>query len=464
MEPIITKLRKIERKIFENIRFKLSVFIFVLLIITTLVFYILTVRMMDQYILNELIKRAESLSRSVAASAVHGILLGDVLGIDNIIAKLEDLNKDVEYVAVVDSDMNVIAHTDPNKSGEKIEPVKGRTLKKRRDGLVINEVSSGSGDYFEISAPISFKDKKFGTILLGVNKSVLLDVNRRARARILVGFSVALVLGAVGIIILSYFLTRPLQELSVGVNDLKEGKRSRPLRVYSKDELGKLTESFNEMAELITQQKQSLNEYARELEDAYISTVKVLAAAIDARDPYTLGHSARVARLSLMLGKAIGLNGKELEDLEIACLFHDVGKLNTPDFILQKVGKLTSTEYREIMSHPETGADILSKAPSLHKYIPSIRHHHEWYNGNGYPKGLKGEEIPLFSAIISIADAFDAMTSKRPYRNPLSKTDAIKEVGNFSGKQFNPYLVETFMQVMSRQEWPVEELYKPGII
>jgi len=459
MKFIVNKFRKIESTVFESIRLKLSLFILVLLAITTFVFYIFTVRMMDQYILKELTKRAESLSRGTAASAAHSLLLGDFLGIDNFIYKLKALNRDVEYIAVVDTDMKAITHTDVTKRGEKLEPTKGHMLKTSKDGIVIHEVPSPSGNYFEIVTPIIFKNKQLGTIFIGVNKSVLLDAKRRARDRILGGFVATLLFGIIGIFIVSHFITRPIKELSAGVYELKEGKRSRPLRIYSNDELGKLTESFNKMSELITEQKQNLNKYAQELEEAYVSTVRVLAAAIDARDPYTHGHSTRVAKLSLKLGEAIGLSKKKLEDLEVTCLFHDVGKLRTPDFILQKTGQLDSTEFQEVMRHPADGAEILSKAPSLEKYMPVVRHHHEWYNGNGYPDGLNGENIPLFAAIISIADAFDSMTSSRPYRNALSTADALKELAYLSGKQFNPHLVKVFIEAMKEEQYLTEQQY-----
>jgi putative nucleotidyltransferase with HDIG domain len=452
MSPIVKNLRRIETIIFENIRFKLSLFILVLLTITTSVFYIITVRMMDQYLLNELIKRTESLSRSAAASAAHSILLGDVLGIDTIVSKLKDLNRDIEYIAVVDTDMKALTLTDIKRKGEKLEPAKGTIVKSSEDGTVIHEVPGPSGSYFEILTPIIFKDKRLGTIFLGVNKSVLLDAKHRASKRILTVFAGTLLIGIIGIFMLSYFLTRPIKELSKGVDELREGKRSRPLRVYSRDELGKLTGSFNTMADLITEQKQNLNRYAQELEEAYVSTVRVLAAAIDARDPDTHGHSARVAMLSLKLGETIGLSDKELDDIEIASLLHDVGKLKTPDYILQKAGTLDSSEFGEVMCHPEDGAEILSKAPSLRKYILSVRHHHEWYNGNGYPDRLRGEKIPLFAAIISIADAFDTMTSTRPYRNALSQEEALRELAHLSGKQFHPHLVEVFIRVINEQK------------
>ena len=164
----------------------------------------------------------------------------------------------------------------------------------------------------------------------------------------------------------------------------------------------------------------------------------------------------RVSKLSLQLGREIGLNNVSLEELEVSCLFHDIGKIKTPDSILRKRDKLNVLEYKEMMRHTEYGAAILSKAPSLQKYIPPVRHHHEWFNGKGYPDGLKGDEIPLFAAIIAITDTYDAMTSNRPYRDAISEMGTLEELMKCAGKQFNPDLVKVFTRIMDKRI--VEEL------
>jgi putative nucleotidyltransferase with HDIG domain len=445
--------------IFENItlrfpiktlRSKVCLFVLILLIVTTFIFYLATSRIMKQNILGEVIKRAESLSKSIAVSAGHSFMSKDILGLDNIVFKIKDSNEDVEYIAIVNPDMKIIVHSDIKKNGDILRMLKGRVLSKNLDGTIVKEVPFHSGNIFEVSTPIIFMDKKLGTILLGVNKSALMNAQHKAINRILKFFTFIILLGLVGSIIISSLITRPIEELSIGVNELKEGKRGRPLKVYSRDELGKLIENFNEMTALITEQREKIDKYAGDLEESYVSTIKVLAAAIDARDPYTHGHSARVSQLSLTIGTEIGLSKKEVDDLEAACLFHDVGKLKIPDTILRKTSILNQSEVKEMMQHVEYGAEILSKAPSLHKYIPAVRHHHEWYNGKGYPDGLREDDIPLFASIISIADAFDAMTSDRPYRYALPEIEAVRELIDLSGKQFNPHLVKIFMRIKEK--------------
>ncbi len=443
------------KHIFGKLKFKIALFITILLLVTASIFTVLTVNTVNRYIMDEVIKRAESLSKSTAALAPYSILSGDLLGMINIVSKVKAANEDVEYVIVTDSGMNIIAHSNMTNTGGRFTPSPGKTIQKAGDGTHIYEVKN-EADRFEIVTPMIFNKKQVGLFVIGMNKSALLRARAETRKRIIAGFVIVIMLGIGCIIVLSSFVTRPIKELSLGVRELKRGKSSR-LRIYAHDELGHLTASFNQMAELITQQQTRLTDSARELEEAYRSTVKVLAAAIDARDPYTLGHSTRVSKLSLKIGKAMGLAGSELEDLELASLFHDVGKLKMPDYLLLKEGPLDPLERDEIANHSEFGAAILSRASSLQKYIPGVRHHHEWFNGEGYPDGLRGEDIPLHAAIIAVADAFDAMTSARPYKKPFSHEEALRELTRFSGKQFAPRIVAIFRDVIESEPLFVQE-------
>jgi len=443
-----------------NLRFKIAFFTVVLLTSTSFVFCIITVHIMNNYILNEIIKRGESVGKSIAASAGYSLLSRDLLGLDNLVFNAKSSNSDMAYAVIVDPDMKTIVYSETPMSGETMPLAQGRVLRKAADGTTVKELPNPSGTIFEISCPVVFMKKSLGSVIIGMNRSILVEAQRKVGNRLLIVFGIIVVLGMIASSMLASFLIKPIKELSAGVDELKNGTAKDPLRIYSHDELGKLTANFNEMSALIAKQRGRLNKYARDLEDAYVSIVKVVAAAIDARDSYTHGHSARVAQLSLLIGRQIGLSQEDLGDLEVACLFHDVGKIKTPDSILLKPDRLSPAEYKEMMHHVEYGASILSWAPSLVKYIPSTRHHHEWHNGKGYPDGLIGDNIPLFAAIISIGDAFDAMTSDRPYRKALSEEETLREIVRMSGIQFRPDLVAVFlnqMEKMSTQNTPLSD-------
>lgn len=441
---------------FQGIRFKLIGFIFLLLCLTTMAFSLSTIKILNQTILNEIIKRAETLSKSSAASVGYSLILGDSLGIDHIVFKGKGPDSDIEYMAVVNNNFKILAHSDIRRRGEILQESEGRIIKKNGDGTTVREIILSTGRVFEISVPIFFKGKSLGAILVGVNQTVLLEAQEKAQKQILWMFVVTMLVAITGISGLSFLITRPIKELASGIDELKQSKQIKPLRVYSKDELGKLTEGFNRMSQTIAEQQEELQRYTKELEEAYVSIVQVLAVAIEARDPYTLGHSARVASHSLRIGEEIGLEKRELEELEVASLFHDVGKLRTSDSILRKKQPLDPSEINAIKHHPDDGADILKKVKSLQKYVEPVRHHHEHYDGRGYPDGLEGDRIPLYSAIIAITDTFDAMTSTRPYRRAMSKAEALRELKRGEGKQFNPILLKAFLKIMEESEdtWP----------
>lgn len=176
--------------------------------------------------------------------------------------------------------------------------------------------------------------------------------------------------------------------------------------------------------------------------------VYALAATVDAKDPYTYGHSTRVAHVAGMIGKAIGLSRMELENLNSAALLHDIGKVGIPDSILSKPKKLTDEEWLLVKKHSAEGANIVGYMKELRIITPFIRHHHEWFDGNGYPDGLSGDEIPIEARIISIADAYDTMTTDRTYRKAMSPDLALTELQRYGGTQFDLQLVEVFCEKM----------------
>jgi putative nucleotidyltransferase with HDIG domain len=191
---------------------------------------------------------------------------------------------------------------------------------------------------------------------------------------------------------------------------------------------------------------------------------RTILHALDAKDSYTFGHSMRVAYFSLSLGREIGLSEEELYDLELAALFHDIGKIAVPDSVLLKPSRLTEDEFLKMKSHPSKSAEILEGFTHFDEVAKFAKHHHERWDGRGYPDGLKGEDIPLFSRIILIADTFDAMTSSRPYRKGLDYEIAYAELEEFSGSQFDPELAPAFIRAMKREVAKNEETFELSII
>lgn len=207
-------------------------------------------------------------------------------------------------------------------------------------------------------------------------------------------------------------------------------------------DLDELSIFTNNIAE--TLHKAQLKE---EVESSYLNTVKALVQAIEEKDAYTRGHSERVAQISVRIGKKMGLPPKEIEYLRLGCLLHDVGKIGISESIVRKTEELTDDEYAIIKQHPVKGAEIVRPISFLQDHIYLIRNHHEWYDGSGYPDGLIGEEIPLGAQILSVADAYDAITSTRPYRNGLSAEEALMRISRQSGVQFAPRVVDAFKEI-----------------
>ncbi len=195
---------------------------------------------------------------------------------------------------------------------------------------------------------------------------------------------------------------------------------------------------------------EDIHESYKELEDLFLNLVSTIVNALDAKSPWTKGHSVRVAKYAEDIAKEMGLSEKEIQDLHLAGLLHDIGKIGTYDILLDKPGKLTNEEFEIVKKHPVQGAKILQKIKQLKNIIPIIRHHHERIDGRGYPDGLKGEEIPLSARILHVADSYDSMTADRPYRAAPGKEYAISELKRCSGTQFEPYVVDTFLRVLDK--------------
>jgi len=198
-----------------------------------------------------------------------------------------------------------------------------------------------------------------------------------------------------------------------------------------------------------------VSQRSAEMREMFTQTIGALAAAVDKRDPFTARHSEHVKEIAVDIGRVMRVSDAELEALEWGGLLHDVGKIGVPDDVLKKADKLTREERMIMNSHPVLGAEIIAPVTKLAAELPIIRHHHEWYNGSGYPDRLIGDEIPKLARVLHVADAFEAMTAARPYRmTPLTLEQALAELRKFAGIQFDPQMVDAFVRTVHAEGVP----------
>lgn len=237
-------------------------------------------------------------------------------------------------------------------------------------------------------------------------------------------------------------------------NNFDEGLRL--LEIYANQAATSIINAF--LHSLINMKKEELDRTYLELKNRYIDTIEALRLTVDAKDIYTRGHSDRVSYYARKLGEAFDLSPEEIELLNVGGIFHDIGKIGTADDILFKIDKLDFSEYEEIKKHPLKGAYILSAISMFKDVVPLVKYHHERYDGKGYPEGLKGEEIPFLARILSVADAFDAMTSDRKYRSKLKLSEAINQFRMNSGTQFDPVIVDKLIGLLDNFERMEKEI------
>jgi putative nucleotidyltransferase with HDIG domain len=260
----------------------------------------------------------------------------------------------------------------------------------------------------------------------------------------------AMALGALVSLWLARALATPIDQLSQQMRAISTNREfARKIeRTGSSLELDAFTDTFNQMVT-------SLEAAEAQTELAYVGAIKALAAALDARDAYTAGHSERVSALSVIIGRQMGLDQPQLDVLRLGALLHDIGKIGVADRVLQKNGPLTQEEFEIIKTHPALGAHILREIPFLSAHIPIVELHHERPDGRGYPRGLLGHATPVLARIVHVADAFDAMTTARAYRPAQTSTHAISELWRYAGSQFDAEVVEAFVAAWSAM--PVAE-------
>jgi len=245
-------------------------------------------------------------------------------------------------------------------------------------------------------------------------------------------------------------LTTPLQVLTETTRAIARGDFSRRVQLPSRTEIGELAHTFNVMTDDLEKYVEQLKQAAHENHELFLGSIRTLSAAIDEKDPYTRGHSGRVAKYSVILAEAMDLPEEEVYKIRISALLHDVGKIGVDDRVLKKPGELTPEEFELMKQHPVKGANIIRPVAKLREMLPGIELHHESMNGAGYPYGLKGDEIPLMARIIAVADTLDAMTTNRPYQAAMDLEVAIERVRSLTPKKFDPGVADALYRAVEQ--------------
>jgi HD-GYP domain-containing protein (c-di-GMP phosphodiesterase class II) len=265
----------------------------------------------------------------------------------------------------------------------------------------------------------------------------------------LLALAVALVAAAV----FARLLANPIKHLADATRAFSRGDFSARVTVGSITEVGELADRFNHMASDLEDYIRRLKQAAAENNELFLGTARALASAIDAKDPYTRGHSVRVNRYSVILARYHGLSESDIADIHVASLLHDVGKIGVDDAILKKPGKLSPEEFELMKRHTVIGESIMAPIRQMKRLLPGLRSHHERWTGAGYPDGLQGDQIPLMARIIAVADSFDAMTTDRPYQKAMSFEDALARLHHLKGSGFDERIVESFNRAYDAGEF-----------
>ncbi|HKE35590.1 MAG TPA: HD domain-containing phosphohydrolase [Candidatus Acidoferrum sp.] len=385
-------------------------------------------------------------------------MLAAVVSLDSILHRLQDASVRGRSVFIVDHNGHIVAHHDTKnfvpgadaRGNPLVDQVRAlpqdlrntetmrfsETLKKRSVEMI------GTYSTFpELNwAVIAERRLDAAESDTGVN-----ELNRQALV-----FAAIVVLAA---IVVGYFfavgISGPIRGLAASTRAISRGEFHQRSVARGALEISELAENFNKMAGDIEEFIERLKEAAEENRELFIGSIRMLAAAIDEKDPYTRGHSGRVAKYSTLIGQELGLSAEELDKLRISALLHDVGKIGVEDRVLKKPGALTPEEFSLMKQHTVKGANIMRPVSQLKEVLPGIELHHEHIDGRGYPYGLSGTQIPMMARIIGVADTLDAMTTNRPYQTAMDLDFAMERIRTLAGSKFDPVVVTALESAVS---------------
>ena len=380
-------------------------------------------------------------------------MLAAVVSLDGILRRLQEASVRGRVLFVVNRSGQVITHPDPKQfvpgadlrsASYVVSQVAALPAGLRATETVRHMITKEDGQSDEVIGTYSTIPDLDWAVIAQRNLEEARDdagvseLNAQALTFVVVVGFAALTLGylfAVGI-------STPIRALAASTRAISGGNFQARTRVRGAAEISELADTFNNMADDIESFIARLKQAAEENRELFLGSIRMLAAAIDEKDPYTRGHSDRVAKYSLHIGRQLGLSPEELDRLRISALLHDVGKIGVDDRVLKKPGALTPEEFELMKQHPSKGANIMRPVAQLKDMLPGIELHHEHVNGGGYPYGLKGDQIPMMARIIAVADTLDAITTDRPYQSGKDLSDAIAIIRKIAGTKFDLQVVD----------------------
>jgi putative nucleotidyltransferase with HDIG domain len=377
-------------------------------------------------------------------------MLAAVVSLNSILHRLQDASVRGRSVFLVDHSGHIVAHPSPKdfvpgadaSSNPLVAQIKALPQELRSTETVRFSEAGKKHPVEMIGTYSTFPEVNWAVIaqrslLEAQTDTGVTELNRQALAFVTVVILSAILVGyffAVGI-------SGPIRGLAASTRAISRGEFHQRSPVRGASEISELAENFNKMAGDIEEYIERLKEAAEENRELFLGSIRMLAAAIDEKDPYTRGHSGRVAKYSALIGQELGLSTEEMDKLRIAALLHDVGKIGVEDRVLKKPGSLTPEEFGLMKQHTVKGANIMRPVSQLKEMLPGIELHHEHMDGRGYPYGLQGPQIPLMARIIGVADTLDAMTTNRPYQTAMELDYAMDRIRALTGSKFDAVVV-----------------------
>lgn len=389
--------------------------------------------------------------RDTAGQTV-GSLQG-VVSLDWLAARLLEEATPGVTVDVVDRSGTVLFSTVRGRVGRNASPhplvAQFRQAPVRLTRTFQDPLAEGSPEVLGSLAPVS--GVAWGVVSARDMAVAFAAVHSMARRTALLALLMGVVATVAGVV-MARRIIQPVRRLAEVSSAMAAGDLGRRVAISARNELGRLAANFNLMAAEVEQTVTSLRAALRENQELMLEAIRALAAAIDAKSPYTRGHSERVSRYAVAIARHLALSPPEIRDIEIAALLHDVGKIGIEDAILQKPDVLTETEFRQMRAHPLKGAAIVAPIKRLHDVLPGIRWHHESWNGGGYPDGLAGEAIPLQARVIAVADTLDAMTTTRPYQEAMPLEVVLTRLRELAGTKLDARVVNALFDALQSGE------------